>query len=49
MSKNSVKKPVIVKHQSLEPQKGKSEKDKKELSFEVKKLLKNEGLTLDNF
>lgn len=28
MSKNSVKKPVIVKHQSLEPQKGKSEKDR---------------------
>ena len=28
---------------------GKSEKDKKELSFEVKNLLKNEGLTLDNF
>ena len=28
MSKYSVKKPVIVKHQSLEPQKGKSKKDK---------------------
>ena len=28
---------------------GKSEKDKKELSLEVKNLLKNEGLTLDNF
>ena len=28
---------------------GKSEKDKKELSFEVKNLLKNEGLTFDNF
>jgi phosphomannomutase/phosphoglucomutase len=28
---------------------GKSKKDKKELSFEVKNLLKNEGLTLDNF
>ena len=28
MSKYSVKKPVIVKHQSLEPQKGKSEKDR---------------------
>lgn len=28
MSNNSVKKPVIVKHQSLEPQKGKSEKDR---------------------
>ena len=28
---------------------GKSEKDKKELCFEVKNLLKNEGLTLDNF
>ena len=28
---------------------GKSEKDKKELYFEVKNLLKNEGLTLDNF
>ena len=28
MSKNFVKKPVIVKHQSLEPQKGKSEKDR---------------------
>lgn len=28
MSKNSVRKPVIVKHQSLEPQKGKSEKDR---------------------
>ena len=28
MSKCSVKKPVIVKHQSLEPQKGKSKKDK---------------------
>ena len=27
---------------------GKSEKDKKELSLEVKNLLKNEGLTLDN-
>ena len=27
---------------------GKSEKDKKELSVEVKNLLKNEGLTLDN-
>ena len=27
---------------------GKSEKDKKELSMEVKNLLKNEGLTLDN-
>ncbi len=28
---------------------GKSEKDKKELYFEVKNFLKNEGLTLDNF
>ena len=28
MSRYSVKKPVIVKHQSLEPQKGKSEKDR---------------------
>ena len=28
---------------------GKSEKDKKELFLEVKKLLKNEGLTLDNY
>ncbi len=28
---------------------GKSEKDKRELYFEVKNLLKNEGLTLDNF
>jgi len=28
---------------------GKSEKDKKELSLEIKNLLKNEGLTLDNF
>jgi len=28
MSKYSVKKPVIVKHQSLEPQKGKSKKDR---------------------
>ena len=28
MSKYSVKKPVIVKHQSLEPQKSKSEKDR---------------------
>ena len=28
---------------------GKSEKDKKELFFEVKNLLKNEGLTLGNF
>ena len=28
---------------------GKSEKDKKELYFEVKNLLKIEGLTLDNF
>ena len=28
---------------------GKSENDKKELYFEVKNLLKNEGLTLDNF
>ena len=28
---------------------GKSEKDKKKLSFEVKNLLKNEGLSLDNF
>ena len=28
MSKYSVKKPVIVKHQSLESQKGKSKKDK---------------------
>ena len=28
---------------------GKSEKDKKELSLEVKNLLKNEGLSLDNF
>ena len=28
MSKYSVKEPVIVKHQSLEPQKGKSKKDR---------------------
>ncbi len=28
MSRNSVKKPVIVKHQSLELQKSKSEKDR---------------------
>ena len=28
---------------------GKSEKDKNELFLEVKKLLKNEGLTLDNY
>ena len=28
---------------------GKSEKDKKALSLEVKNFLKNEGLTLDNF
>ena len=28
---------------------GKSEKDKKELFLEVKNLLKNEGLTLDNY
>ena len=28
---------------------GKSEKGKKELFFEVKNLLKNEGLTLDNY
>jgi len=28
---------------------GKSEKGKKELFLEVKNLLKNEGLTLDNY